>query len=146
MIYLTGMISFGIPCLLDSRGTWMYSKAEFSNPEYMVSRESNESVFKDFGIEKDKIIPYYGDDSLFNVANHVRAYLDILSWGQYDELKGVFYDYIFSMDCRGMIFDSVYKYLRFGKSFQDINRFMSEEFGNAWLSYVTNKIQDFGGK
>ncbi len=123
----------------------MYSKAEFSNPEYILNKESDESVFKDYGIERDKIIPYYGDDSLFNVANHVRAYLDILSWHQFDKLKDVFYNYIFDIDCRSMIFDGVYKYLRLGDGFKEVNDFMSEEFGNAWLSYVTMKLPVYGG-
>lgn len=140
MTYITGLICFGIPCEEDSCGTWMFTKADFGNNKYLIKRDMEESVFKDMGIEKDKIIMYYGDDVLFNVATHSRAYLDLLEMRKFDQLEGVFYNYICSKKCRGVIFREVYNKLRNLDDYKEIHDFMSSEFGNAWASYCYERM------
>lgn len=144
MRYITGLISFGIPCNEDSCGTWMFTKSDFSNPDYVWERESSDSPFKDAGIEKDKIVLAYGDESLYNVAVHSRAYLDILYEKKFKLLDGLFYDYIQSKTCRYIIFCEVYDKLRKLDGFDKINEFMSKEFGNAWLSFAYDSLSHGG--
>ena len=141
MKYITGMISFGIPCREDSCGTWLYPREYFLDKEKMKQHESSESVFGDLGIEQDKIIPYHDNEELFNVANHTRAYLDMLAAEQFDALRDVFYNYINSMICREVIFRETYTRLSKQDNYMKIHDFMSEEFGNAWISYCTDALQ-----
>lgn len=143
MKYITGLICFGVPCEEDSCGTWLFTKQDFLSPEYMVERDSDNSPFNSYGIECDKIIPYHADDELFNVATHTRAYLDMLNDGKFDVLKGAFYEYIQSTTCREAIFRRVYNCLKNNANFKDIHDFMSEEFGNAWASYVSQRLSGF---
>ena len=141
MKYISGMICFGIPCREDSVGTWLYTKQDYTDPDNLKLYESDDSIFKDLGIEQDKIIPYHDDGELFNVANHTRAYLDMLANCEFDKLRDVFYDYISSKHCRYVIFRETYTRLSKLDTYKDIHKFMSEEFGNAWMSFCTDALQ-----
>lgn len=148
MIYVTGPAAFNVPCKLDSCGSWNCPKETFfANGGIPETKESDGSLLGDFGIEKDKIIPYH-DEDLFNVANHVRAYLDMLCDLRFDELRDVFFTNICSAKCRGLIFHEVR--FKFGKheKYKLIHDFMIEEFGNAWRSYFMSGEEldeKFGG-
>ena len=72
MLYITGMIAFGVECKLNTLGKWNLTKNDFLDEENMKSRESEDSPFKNWGIEENKLIPYH-DVCTYNVANHVRA-------------------------------------------------------------------------
>ena len=135
MKYLTGILAFQVPCELDSLGLWNMSKKSFTDESLWDMRESDESRFKDWGIEKDKIIPGR-DYTLWNVANHVRAYVDMLEGKQFDKLKGLFLEAIFEPKCRQDIFMLTYGKLRHLADWSEYNRFMKDEFGNAWMSYI----------
>ena len=136
MKYLTGLIAFGIPCNDYSCGVWNYTKQNFTDPKWLEPKESDKTLFGDWGIEKDKIIPYHEDEELFNVATHKRAYLDMLFDKRFKELEGLFFYAINDMKCREEIFDQVHRHLSHPDVHKDVYDFMSSEFGNAWLSYV----------
>jgi len=59
-------------------GDWHTSGSNWDN---IVLLDSDESIFGDYGIEQGKIIPE--NKGVFNVANHIRALLDILVKGKY---------------------------------------------------------------
>jgi len=71
--YITGIHALNINCDLETCGDWHASAIQWKNPN---TRYSNESIFKDYGIEYNKNIPE--NDDLHNVANHIRAILDLL--------------------------------------------------------------------
>lgn len=135
MQYVTGMTAFGIECKRDSCGKWNLTKDDFTNNEKFTLRESDDMPYKDYGIEKDKIVPYR-EYCLYNVADHVRAYLDLLYECKFDLLTGLFDECIKDMKCRKDIFMTVYGKLRNLAIFKEVNEFMISEFGNAWLSYL----------
>ena len=89
MQYLTGRLAFAIPCKLDSCGIWNISIKEFQNPDNLKMAESDESIFKDWGIEQNKLVPGREFCS-YNVANHLRAYVDMLMSGDLDQLVGIY--------------------------------------------------------
>lgn len=134
MKYLTGILAFQIPCELNSRGLWNRSKKDFVNDELFTLAESENSRWKDWGIELNKLIPGR-EYALWNVANHVRAYLDMLVDKRFDELKGLFIEAIFDPKCRQDIFMASYGKLRHLADWQEYDSFMRSEFGNAWESY-----------
>lgn len=135
MQYITGIVAFGVDCKRDSVGRWNTTKSEFLDDNLFVLKDSNESPFKDYGIEENKIIPYR-EYCTYNVADHVRAYCDLLYEHNFDFLKDAFSEYIRSMKCRKDIFMLVYGKLRNLAGFKEINEFMVQEFGNAWVSYI----------
>lgn len=134
MKYVTGIIALGVPCSLDTCGKWNVTKAQYIDENLMRLRESDESPFKDYGIEMNKIVPYH-EFCLYNVANHVRAYLDLLYEGEFEVLEELFYDCIDNGKARKDIFMCVYSKLRNLACFTEVNQFMEKEFGNAWNSF-----------
>lgn len=134
MMYITGRVALSVPCERESTGLWNVRRSDFLNEEMMKLHDSQESPFKDYGIEKNKMIHYH-EFCTYNVADHVRAYVDMLYAGQFDELKGLFAEAINNAKCRTDIFMLVYGKLRHLAEFTEINEFMEEEFGSAWLSY-----------
>lgn len=142
MQYITGLIAYGVPCELDSCGTWTLSKKDFTDPGNCALHESDDSIFKDYGIEKNKLVPWHEEP--MNVANHVRAYLDSVEALKFDELAGVFENMILSDKCRALIFRNVHGRLRHTSHFREINRFMTDEFGSYWVSYCQSRLAPMG--
>lgn len=135
MLYITGMLAFGVECKLNTLGKWNLTKSDFLNDDAMKLRESDNSPFKNWGIEENKIVPYH-DLCTYNVANHVRAYCDMLWDKEFDKLTGLFYECVGDMRARTDIFTLVNGKLRHLAGFREINEFMQKEFGNAWIAYL----------
>ena len=133
MKYITGLIALGTPCELDTPGLWTLRKSDYLSDENMKTYESNEFPFKDFGIELNKIVDYH-EFCVYNVANHIRAYLDLLYLGKFELLKGLFPEAINSAKARLSIFECVYRCRRLAQ-YRKMNEFMLNEFGNVWISY-----------
>jgi len=133
MKYLTGILAMGCPCELDSCGLWNLGKSDFTSEEKFLLVESEDMPFKDFGIEKNKLVPYR-DYTVYNVANHVRAYVDMLYLHKFEGMHDLFADAINERKCRLSIFECVYR-CRHLAQYRKMNEFMCEEFGNAWVSY-----------
>lgn len=134
MQYVTMMAAFGIPCNRSSCGKWNLRREDFTAEDKFITRESEESPLKDYGIEKDKLVPYR-EYCVYNVADHVRAYCDMLYECKFDEMHGLFHECIADLECRKDIFMLVYGKMRTAAWFSQIDLFMEEEFGNAWVSY-----------
>lgn len=140
MKYLTGSLAFKLPCELESCGLWSVSRKDWENANNFDMRESDDSVFKKYGIEENKVVPFQTDENgqpvLYNVANHIRAYLDMLDNKDFESLKGLFYEAINSAKCRAEIFRMVVLKFRSTDKWTAVYRFMQEEFGNVWFSYI----------
>lgn len=137
MKYLTGIVALSVACDLDSCGLWQTPREEFTTNLDSYVRESESSILGTLGIEKDKIIPYNGN-TLYNVANHARAYCDLVAEKRYKALDGLFFDAIQDTKTRMLIFEYIFKNRTKFKNYKEINRFMHSEFGNAWDSYVSS--------
>ena len=136
MLYLSGPLSFCVPCELDTPGEWRVSPAMWKDENVNKSiRNSEDSPFKDYGINQNVYIQWR-PLCLYNVANHVRVYLDMLYEQRFEELEGMFFEYIDSGKYRKDIFDQVFYRCKHLAEFKEINEFMTKEFGNAWLSYI----------
>ena len=78
VLYLSGIHALNLPCALLTCGDWHTSGINWNS---FVLLESEKSIFRDYGIEQNKIIPE--NTGTFNVANHIRALLDLLAEGKY---------------------------------------------------------------
>lgn len=137
MKYITGYLAMGVECERPTPGKWNITKQEYLDDEMFKLRESDESPFKDYGIEKDKLVPYRMFCT-YNVADHVRAYVDMLFDGEFEKLEGLFAECVNNAKAREDIFMLVYGKLRHLACFREVNEFMEKEFGNAWYSYVSS--------
>lgn len=135
MLYITGHVAFGVPDRTSqSCGIWNIRKSEFLGEDTFKQRDSAKSVFGDWGIQKDIMVPYH-EFCTYNVANHARAYCDMLEMGQAADMKGLFAEAIDNGKVRMDIFTLVYGKMRGLEIFPFIDSFFMEEFGNAWHSY-----------
>lgn len=78
--YLTGIHALNLSCKLDTCGDWHSKSINRNHPDI---RESNDSVLKDYGIEEDRKVKYLDCSKKYNVANHIRALLDMLLIGMH---------------------------------------------------------------
>lgn len=147
MKYITGILAFGVPCDLDTAGRWDTSKKEWLDNTLFKNIESKETLLGDYGIEKNKLIPYR-EYTTFNVANHLRAYLDILLDRDFKTLSGLFDKYLNTSKSRKDLFFMVLHKFRDIDDYISIHEFMVKEFGSLWISYcesvnsIANNIEE----
>lgn len=89
MIYITGIHALNLPCDLITCGDWHQSALRW---EKITFRESEDSIFKDYGIESNHDIP--GHDGKYFVANTIRALLDLLDEGDFSNAQGMNEDFM----------------------------------------------------
>ncbi|AMB95797.1 MULTISPECIES: hypothetical protein [Aerococcus] len=130
MKYLSGQFALNIPCQLDTYGDWHILALDWSNPDF---KESNNSIFGDYGIEANKKLPYH--PGTYYVADHLRAILDLLADGHIKYLVGMKNDFIGTDQYNQDFFDQVYL-LNNNKHWQEIYRLMFREFGLEWYAYI----------
>lgn len=82
MKYITGQHALNLPCSLMTSGDWHQSALQW---EFPFCRDSRDSVFGDYGIEHK---------GTYDVANHIRALLDLLEMGRFTAAQGMNKDYI----------------------------------------------------
>lgn len=129
MKYVSLIHALNLPCNLDTCGDWHTSALQWNNPNIL---ESDDSIFKDYGIEKDKTIPEH--EGLFNVANHIRALLDMLDKGQFSLTQGMRDDFICNSKYDEEIFRLVSK-LENNHNWDKINKFMEKEYMLKWIDF-----------
>lgn len=132
MKYLTGLYALNLPCQLDTCGDWHSKSIDWSHPDI---RESNNSILKDYGIEKNRKVKYLDSLEVYNVANHIRALLDMLVVGNYGYAQGMKEEYICNDKYTDEIFNHVYL-LRNIDNWNEINGFMEKEYKLKWLSFI----------
>ncbi|KAA9237838.1 MULTISPECIES: hypothetical protein [Aerococcus] len=129
MKYISGVYALNIPCQLNTYGDWHIGALDWSNPKI---KESEDSIFKNYGIEIDKSIPEHHEK--YPVANHLRAILDMLEDGQTKFLKGFKNDFI-GDKYTDEFFDLVYL-LKNNKHWNSIYTLMLREYGVDWYAYI----------
>ena len=132
MKYVTGTYALNINCSLETCGDWHRSALKWDK---MTIKESNGSIYGDYGIEQNKKVPYH--DGLYNVANHIRALLDLLIDQKFGSAQGMNDDFIVVDVYDEEIFEKVC-ILKNLDHWPDIDCFMMYEYREKWLDYKTN--------
>ena len=134
-MYLTGQQALNLPCSLETCGDWHGSALQWRR---LHLRSSERSVFADYGIETGVSVPEH--TKKYNVANHIRALLDLLEEGKFSVAQGMNRDYICNDRYTQEVFGNVVR-LRGLPHWDGIDRFMGREYLGKWLDYK-EKIGD----
>ena len=129
MMYLSGIHALNLPCDLLTCGDWHFSGIQWHGLKLL---NSDVSIFGDYGIEYNKIVPEHKET--FNVANHIRALLDLLVQEKYSIAQGMNKDFI----CNEAYDDEIFNLVSILKThihWKCIDRFMGKEYYSKWLDY-----------
>lgn len=135
MEYVTGKHALNLECSLETTGDWHTSALKW---EKIDIRESDDSVYKDYGIEEPTDIPNR-DEKMYH-ANHIRAILDILERGNEYEIRwliGFRDDFLCTDKYNNELFKKVIM-LRENENWSYIDSLMNKEFMNLWVDYKDN--------
>ena len=138
MKYVTGRHAMNLPCSL---GTWGDYRTSAVNWDKLTILDSEERVFGDYGIEIGRTIPFLADNKEYNIANHIRAFLDLLTLGDYASAEGMKDEYICNDAFTEEIFAKV-SMLRSRPNWQIIDLFMEHEYLNQWELYKKGILND----
>ena len=130
MKYISGIFALNINCDLDTCGDWHQSALKWDS---FTLLESENSIWGDYGIEKNKVIP--GHSVKYNVANHIRALLDLIQQYNFVLAGGMREDFICNDKYNKEIFEKVYM-LRNSNRWNDISRFMGKEYCLKWIDFL----------
>lgn len=130
MKYITGIYALNLPCALLTTGDWHTSALNWEKVKY---KESEKTVLGDYGIEYDKNIPEH--IGKYNVANHIRAILDIMEDGDVSLISNFKNDYICNDEYTNEIFTKVYLLL----PNEQINNLMHKTYGKEWRIWIGKK-------
>jgi hypothetical protein len=126
ILYVTGIFALNIACPLLTCGDWHSSALQW---ERMTLRNSNESVFKEYGIREGVSVPDH--EGLYHVADHIRALLDLLELGNFSTAQGMNQDFICNSIYDQEVFRMVDK-LREKPNWDQIDNFMRREYLSKW--------------
>jgi len=129
MLYITGIHALNLPCSLLTCGDWHCSSIQWKKP---TMRESEHSLFGDYGIELNVTIPEHDDK--YAAANHIRALLDLIELGKFSVAQGMNRDFICNDDYNDEIFAKVSLMSTF-PNWPEIDHFMGKEYYSKWLKY-----------
>lgn len=130
MVYITGLHALNIECSLCTPGDWHMSALNWDN---LKLKESKKSIFRDYGIETGRTVPEHAEE--YNVANHIRAVLDMIEEGNFGVVQGFKEDFICNDKYTEEIFEQVLK-LKDNSNWEDIKKFMGREYKLLWLDYI----------
>lgn len=135
MKYLSGFYALTIACELNTDGSTHFGSLDWSN-ESLDLKDSENSIFGDWGIEKDKVIFEHPDEK-YNVANHIRAILDMMEEGRVYVLRNFREHYIGTDEYNDIIFEKVYM-LRDKDNWDLIDDLMWSCYGDEWKAFIEN--------
>ena len=144
VLYITDIHALNLPCALGTTGDWHHSAIQWDSPRTL---ESSESPFGDWGIEADRGIRHSGQTiEHANVANHVRACLDMIERGRLTCAQGMREDFLdgnrtFDQD----VFSRV-ALLRSRDNWNEIDAFMKREYGMDWVDWKAEMLGDLQRK
>ncbi len=143
MKYITGYGAFAIPCKLDTPHIWNMSKENFD--KCALIWESREMPFGDVGITMNVYYPIKLGEGLTNVADHERAFLDLLYLGKFDVLNGIINERFPTPQSRYDLMCKIYSAIKVGIFGDRVKDFMTEELGSYWKSFVNEMDLVSGG-
>lgn len=129
MLYISGRAALNIPCQLETDGDWHRLSIDWDNVRL---RRSSDSIFGEYGIEKQREVSWLKEP--VNVANHLRALLDLLDDGQLSTARGMRSDYINNDQYTKELMDHVWM-LRDRPHWDAIDQLMGREYAMIWVRY-----------
>jgi len=129
MRYITGVHALNLPCSLLTCGDWHQSALKWGS---ITFRNSEDSIFGEYGIEKCSTVPEH--EGIYDIANHIRALLDLLEVGNFSAAQGMNDDFICNDDYTAEVFEKV-SMMRKLPHWNEIDRFMGSEYYAEWLDY-----------
>ena len=130
MKYITGKYALNIPSSLHMSTDWHTGDFDWDHIQF---KESEESIFGEFGIEKFK--KFYAYSGTYAVANQLRAILDLLETGKTEYLRGMRRDF-FDTDEYNQLFFSKVVLLKKNENWKRINELMKNEFYKKWTDFL----------
>lgn len=130
MKYISGIFALNISCELETCGDWHTSALNWENIDI---KESDDTIFKDYGIEKNKEIIFL--NGRFCVANHIRACLDLMVENKLSLIEGMNNDFICNENYDKEIFKKVLE-IRHLPNWENINLFMEKEYLLKWINFL----------
>ena len=137
MLYVSGIHALNIDCQLHTTGDWHRSALKWDTLQNRL-KESSNTVFEDYGIEKNRKLIFLKDKPVFNVANHIRACLDLIAEGNFAIAQGMRNDYICTDEYDEEIFQKVLL-LQNNSNWNEIDNFMGKEYKMKWLNFKRKK-------
>lgn len=129
MKYVSLIHALNLPCALETCGDWHTAALQWTNPHVL---ESDNSIWGDYGIEKNKKIPEH--EGLFNIANHIRALLDLLYEGNFSTAQGMNEDFICNAKYDNEVFEKVLM-MKNLSHWNEIDQFMTKEYLSKWINF-----------
>lgn len=129
MKYISLIQALNIPCRLETFGDWHSTTQNWNKLQVM---ESDGSLWGEYGIEKNKTVPFSNDT--YNVANHIRALLDMLYLEQYAVAQGMKKDFVVTDKYNKEIFSKVLM-MKDLPYWNKIDRFMTKEYLKEWVTF-----------
>ncbi len=138
MRYITGEIALNIPCTLDTCGDWHRSSIDWSKLELA---ESEDSIFGSWGIGEQIFIPELSKK--YNVANTIRACLDLIDSQLIYQASGMNNDYICNESYDHVVFEKVkeLKAVKNNEEWERIDRFMRKEYLLKWVEFIGSRAK-----
>lgn len=137
MEYITGIPALNVLCSLETPGDWHAPSVDWPSIQLY---DSDMMFFKNYGIERNKTIPE--NTKKFNVANHIRAILDLLELDNFAYLKGMRNNFIETDKYDDEIFNKVYS-MKVLPHWKRIDDFMEKEYMLKWIfykQYIENRM------
>lgn len=128
--YITGIFALNIRTMPDVCGDWHRGALDWNK---VCLQESGQSVWGNYGIAKDHFVPELGRKC--NVANTVRALLDLIAAKQFHYAQGMQSDFVCNDDYTTEIFDKVLM-LKNRPDWSEIDSFMQSEYKMKWVRYA----------
>ena len=143
MIYLSGIHALNLRCNLNTGGDWHIGALKWEDLTWL---ESENSVFKNYGIEKGRPLTFIQDKypDVYNIANHIRACLDLLEMGNLALPQCMRRDFIVTDEYDQEIFEHVImlknnvnnkEWIKRKITWNDIDRFMGREYEMKWIRF-----------
>lgn len=130
---MSGIYALNTICKLETCGDWHASGICWDNPLFL---ESEQSIWGDYGIEMHKDVPYL-DNGKYNVANHIRALLDLINLNKFSVAQGMNDDFICNEKYDEEIFEKIYelKHIKSSNEWDKIDKFMIKEYRRKWYNF-----------
>ena len=132
MQYITGLHALTCPCSLQTPGE-PHASVDWTYP---AMADSDSAFFKDYGIETVREIPYLSGSH--NVANHIRAILDLLAAGEIEQLTGLKREILANDELAPELFNKVTE-LQTENVWNQVSWFIGCEYGVEWLDFLKSK-------
>lgn len=139
MLYITGEHALNLRCALDTCGDWHSSSLSWNLGDISFA-DSSQSIFGDWGITVGSPVRVPDQaNRRFNIADHLRALLDMLAAGRFPWIVGMREEFICNEEYTPVLFEQVSK-LRGSEKWDAIDQFMAKEYGRDWLYYRNEAV------